>query len=291
MSKKTLEIAALIVILVIPMFLNFYYLWLFCLASIFATYTLSWFLMEKLCGRTSFGHTLPFGLTAYIAAIAIFFKYPLYLMPLIALLVAMVSATIFYATSFLDRVKFVFATFLYSIVLWEFAPFVVIKGDMLYGGEEGFSIPMLPTKAVYLFSSCLLFVTFVFLIVLHNSKLGLKMMAVRDDEEAALAIGINVKQIKVLNCVFSSLFASFAGLMYILHFSHVDPDIFSVENAVFPFIASVFAGGYLVPVIGSYILIFASKYLNSILPQFHLFLYAIILIISPKLRRFSNARG
>jgi len=292
-NKPWIQIPILVALLTLPLFMNFYYLWLFTLASIFASYTLSWYLMEKFCGRTSLGHTLPFGLTAYLSAIAYFFGYPLQFMPLIALAIALISTIIFYITSTLDRVKFVFATFLYGVLLWEMAPFIVLKRDMLYGGEEGFSIALLPTQTVYIFSSSILITTFAFSILLYKSSLGLKMMAVRDDEEAALAIGVDVKRIKLINSFLSSLFTSFAGLIYILHFSHIDPDVFSVENAIFPFIASVFAsgffGGFIVAVLGSYILIFTSKALNTISPQFHLVLYALLLIISPKLRRFSDA--
>ncbi|RLI79526.1 hypothetical protein DRP05_03630 [Archaeoglobales archaeon] len=289
MGKAWIQIPILAILLILPLFTNFYYFWLFTLASIFASYTLSWYLMERFCGRTSLGHTLPFGLTAYLSAIAYFFGYPLQFLPIIALIVALISAIIFYITSMLDRVKFVFATFLYGVLLWELAPFIVLKKDVLYGGEEGFSITLLPTQTVYVFSSALLIVTFAFSFILHKSSLGLRMMAVRDDEEAALAIGIDVKWIKLLNSFLSSLFTSFVGLVYILHLSHVDPDVFSVENAIFPFIASVFAGGFITPVLGSYLLIFASNALNTISPQFHLVLYALLLIVSPKLRRFSNA--
>ncbi|RLI73285.1 hypothetical protein DRO97_07770 [Archaeoglobales archaeon] len=290
-EKIELQIPILAILLILPLFTNFYYFWLFTLASIFASYTLSWYLMEKFCGRTSLGHTLPFGLTAYLSAIAYFFNYPLQLLPLVALIVALLSTFIFYITSMLDRVKFVFATFLYSVLLWEIAPFIVLKKDILYGGEEGFSIALIPPNIIYILSSTLLIAVFVFTILLHKSSLGLKMMAVRDDEEAALAIGIDVKRIKLLNSFISSLFTSFAGLIYILHFSHIDPDVFSVENAIFPFIASVFAGNFVTPVLGSYLLIFASKALNTISPQFHLVLYALLLIISPKLRRISNAHS
>ena len=289
--RKVVSTAVLVFILFIPLFTNFYYLWLFTLASIFALYTLSWYLMERLCGRTSFGHTVPFGLTAYSTAIAIFLGYSIQIAPLIVLFIAILSTLLFYITSALDRTKFVFATFLYSVILWELASFIIFKGKTLYGGEEGFSIATLPTQTVYALSSCLLFLTFLFLIVLHNSSLGLKMMAVRDDEEAALAIGIDVKRVKLLNSFFSSTLASLAGLVYILHFSHVDPEIFSVENAVFPFIASIFANGYLSPIIGSYILIFISKALSTVFPQLHLVLYAILLIFSPKIRRLTNARN
>lgn len=55
-------------------------------------------------------------------------------------------------------------------------------------------------------------------IYLNNSKLGLGMMAVREDEDAARAVGVNVLQIKMIAFVMSAFFAGMIGGAYAFYF-------------------------------------------------------------------------
>jgi|Deesub1362A_J573_1020465.scaffolds.fasta_scaffold00575_5 branched-chain amino acid transport system permease protein len=295
---RLLEILVLIVITLSPLLINnYYFTWLFTLGAIYSIYTLSWSVMKNFGGRTSLGHTIPFGLAGYFSAIGYLVGGDVSTLPLIWILSGILSAIILYIPARkLDRVAFVFITFIMGIIFWiASSSFVLERDGVLYGGEEGFSIAVTSQNFVYFASIFLLAGIFAMLSFLRLSTTGLRMVAVRDDEKAARAVGIDVNRFKFYYCLISCLIASIAGGMYVLLFSHINPEIFSVHVAIFPFIATLFFRNEseLGNVAGSFILVIVSNYLNAIVPQLHLLLYAVLLITSPKILRwrFSDAEG
>jgi branched-chain amino acid transport system permease protein len=68
---------------------------------------------------------------------------------------------------------------------------------------------------------------------LSRARLGAYLLAIREDEDAAEAIGIDAVRAKVLTLALSAFFTGMAGGFYGLYFRYVDPD------AVFPIALSV----------------------------------------------------
>ncbi len=88
------------------------------------------------------------------------------------------------------------------------------------------------------------------------------------------------------------IIATLAGICYLLYFGHASPEIFSMEIALLPYIASLIAGKRLIsPVVGSYVVVVVSRAFSGLLPEVHLLLYAAVLILSPKLSRWWNAQA
>ncbi len=257
---------------------NYSILWISTLSMIYSLLVISWLFMERQSGWTSFAHSIPFGLAAYLLAI---YPYAVFIAPL-------ASTALFLTISKLDRVKFVFVTFVLTVVFWLSSFYMVIeRNGISIGGEEGFSVLSLYLSESYIFAVLLLISSYVFVRVLEKSSIGLKMAAMRDDEEAARAIGINVFKYRFMNFVISCSIASLSGICYALFFGHVSPDVFSIEVALFPFIATFIAGrAWISAVVGSYILVIVSRVFSGFVPDFHLLIYAIVLIASPKLRRW-----
>jgi branched-chain amino acid transport system permease protein len=288
---KLAEFSILATILIFAPFVSgFYLLWLITLGVIYSTYTLAWNWMETMIGRTSLGHAIPFGLAGYLSALLyIYTKNPL-LFPLTWIVAGMLSASVLYILSLSrDRVAFVFISFLIGAIIWIFSPlFTITMGGEIYGGEEGFSLPSNPILVTYSLSVVLLLAVFLFFGFLRTSATGLKFTTVRDDERAARLVGVKVNRVKAFCTLISCIITALAGGLYALHFSHVNPEVFSIHIALFPFIATIFfkndseIGG----VTGSFILVFVSNYLNSIFPQLHLLLYSALLIVSPGIIRW-----
>ena len=277
-----------IFLLFTPAFSGFYLLWLITLGVIYSIFTLAWNCMETMIGRTSLGHAIPFGLAGYLSAILFLYTQSIMLFPLAWILAGIVSAILLFVLSLSrDRVAFVFITFLIGAAIWILSPLLTItKEGGIYGGEEGFSLPSIELSMVYGLSAILLLASFLFFGLLRTSTVGLKFKTVRDDERAARIVGVRVERVKAYCSLISATIAALAGGIYSLHFSHVNPEVFSIQIALFPFIATIFfrnseAGS----VIGSFILVFASNYLNSIFPQLHLLLYAALLILAPGVKR------
>ncbi|MGZ9107136.1 MAG: branched-chain amino acid ABC transporter permease, partial [Rhodoplanes sp.] len=62
---------------------------------------------------------------------------------------------------------------------------------------------------------------------LHNSRIGLAWNALRADEVAARAVGINVVWFKVLAFAVDAFLAAFAGVVYAFYISYIAPDNFT----------------------------------------------------------------
>ncbi len=283
------------ILFITPLASDFYLLWLITLGVIYSTYTLAWNCMETMIGRTSLGHAIPFGLAGYLSALTyLYAKNPL-IFPITWILAGILSALVLYILSLSrDRVAFVFISFLIGAIVWILSPlFTITKGGEMYGGEEGFSLPSNPILITYTLSAVLLLAAFLFFTFLRTSAVGLKFTTVRDDEKAARLVGVRVNKVKAYCSVISCTITALAGGLYALHFSHVNPEVFSIHIALFPFIATIFFknDSEIGAIAGSFILVFASNYLNSIFPQLHLLLYSALLIISPGIIRWRMKRN
>lgn len=66
-----------------------------------------------------------------------------------------------------------------------------------------------------------------------NAPFGLTLKALREDEVAAEAVGKNILKFKVLIFVFSAIWASLAGSLYIFFFGAIDPFAFTLPESIF----------------------------------------------------------
>ncbi len=255
-------------------------IWICNLAAVYAILTLSWLFMHRYSGYVSFAHSVPFGLAAYAFVFVGMYA---------ALVSAIVSTAIFAILSKLGREKFVFATFVVAVCFWITAPYITLQSDsMMYGGEEGFPVTSLSLFESYVVSSLVLLIFLVLLTAFDRTRLGLAMLAIGDDEVSAMGVGIDVEKLKILSFFASSFAASTAGICYALFFGHVSPEVYSIEIAIFPFIATLFGQGFVAAILSSYMLVAVTRATTVV--QYHLIVYAILLMLSPKLRRWRNAR-
>ncbi len=273
-----------VVAALLPFLLNGYVSWLIGLALIYATISISWAILENE-GRVSMGHSFVVGSSAYLSAIT----YLLFNSLAAGFLISIpLSAILFYILKrTTGKTAFVFATFTLSLLSYVIAPYIVI-GER--GGEEGFFIlhdlPSLLFSSFSFVASAIMFESFL------KSKLGYFARAIKSDELASRAVGIEVEKVKLTTSVISSAIGSFAGLSIALYFSHVSPEIFSLEVSVFPFISYVVTGGRKEYIAFTSIALFLiSSYLNALLTGAHLLLYAMLLIFSPKIGGWVYAKG
>ncbi|WP_202319792.1 branched-chain amino acid ABC transporter permease [Archaeoglobus neptunius] len=275
------DILLLILILISPLFLkNHFLLSVITLAVIYSCLSLSWYFMERYTGWVSLSHSIPFGLAAYALAVN-----PYLLIPAIVF-----TILIFFLMSLLGRERFLFGTLILTVVFWYLSHYIVLsENGELIGGEEGFSYASIGVLNSYILSSIILLSAFFLLLRISKSSFGLKIAATRDDEIAARSIGIDVFRVRAMSFAISATLAAIAGICYILYFGHVSPDVFSIEVALLPFIASLLAGSrWISPIAGTFLVVMVSRMMGM---EIHLFLYAAVLILSPKLSRWWNAEA
>jgi branched-chain amino acid transport system permease protein len=132
----------------------------------------------------------------------------------------------------------------------------------------GFIVAMLTIALVY-------FVT--------HSKLGLGMVAVRDDEQAAQVTGVNTFKYKIYALVMSSFLAGLAGGVYAflrLSFHNITA-VFSPLWTFEPLMAAIIGGaGTLTgPIIGSVFLVVLSEIFALTLGEAHLIIFGLLFIL------------
>ena len=86
--------------------------------------------------------------------------------------------------------------------------------DDTFGGALGLSTPRYDKKYLFIFAFVLVLVTLAITQNFIRSKHGRAVTAIRDNEIAARATGINVTKYKLLAFTFSAMFAGIAGVLY-----------------------------------------------------------------------------
>ncbi len=119
-------------------------------------------------------------------------------------------------------------------------------------------------------------------ILVRRSKLGLSLIAIREDEDAASDLGVNPFRSKLLAHAIAAALTGAAGGVYTGYAAFIYPqgvfgfDI-SVAILLMPIIGGV--GTLLGPVIGALVYGFVHEELMASFPQFHLLLYGALLIL------------
>jgi branched-chain amino acid transport system permease protein len=193
---------------------------MFTFASIFAIFAVSWDLLSGYTGLVNFGHALFFGVAAYTTALLNkFLGWPPSVTIPLAVLAAVIAgvATCFPALrlrgSYLALLTLAFPLMLLGIVMFF----------KEYTGAE-YGIPGLPPiggserEQYYI---CLIAMTASVLIMWKLTDAGSKYVrtglifhAIREDEIAARATGINTIRYKILAFVIGGFFAGLAGALY-----------------------------------------------------------------------------
>jgi len=263
-----LLLALLLVLAVAPAFASDYLLTVLILILYFAYLGQCWNIMMGFAGLLSLGHALYVGLGAYTAA-ALYVRYGIG--PWLGLLIAVPVAAL--AGAFIGFLAFRFrvAGVYFAILTIALAEFARVGFDHLgaTGGSGGLFLPV----AQYahndlwhlrghpaMFYYVLLAATVLALIgcrALLNSRVGYFWLAIREDEEAARAAGINTFRYKMIAVVISAGMTAFAGVIYAFYYSNLFPEqvfpiLRSIEIILGPIVGGV--GTLFGPVLGAAVL-------------------------------------
>ena len=255
------------------------------LGNIYAILAITLDLLLGYTGMTSFAHAGIFGIGAYTSAI---FSKTIGLNPWICLLIACLF-TVIVGTVFafsISKVKghyFAICTLGLNQIIW----LIMLNWYEVTRGMLGFyGIPPYPgipyTKESYFYLSFgLLVLTFITLYKLVNSPIGFRLKAVRDDEDAAQALGINVQKYKVISFAISSLFTAAAGSIYAHFHLLVAPETCHLSTSTVV-IAMVIIGGkgtLIGPAFMAYFIQLITEYLRIFSPYYRLFLTGAIILM------------
>ena len=115
---------------------------------------------------------------------------------------------------------------------------------------------------------------------LRRTRLGRSMVAVRENELAAEAMGVDTVRTKVTAFVISAFLGSVGGAVYATGFAYISPDTFSLDTSVQLLAAALLGGSDAVmgAIIGASVLTFLPELLRD-LKSLYLVIYGLIIIL------------
>lgn len=270
-QKYLLTLALAALYLVASAFVeNTYFRLILALIPIWACMGVSWNIFSGYSGLLSFGHAAFFGLGGY--AVAILFVF-LGVTPWIGMLVGagaggLAGLLIGVPTFRLRGVYFSLAMLAYPLsMLYVFEYLGLHELAMPMKRENAWAYMQFDDQRIYVLLATLMLVGFVILnLRLGRSRFGLSLLAIKQNELAAQASGINPFRWKLLALVISGALAGLAGALYAVLMVIVTPhSAFGMLVSAQALIFSMFGGVGTVagPIVGAVILIPLSELLSS----------------------------
>ncbi len=253
----------------------------------------AWNILAGFGGQFSFGHALFFGTGAYCVAVL---QIQFGVNPWIGFVLGgLLGALVALAMGFLTF-RYGLRGSYFALVTLAFAEvFRILSNSVSFtGAGEGILIPLdrqasqmqFTQLSSYFWLICAITLA-CFLTVwwLQNGRLGARMMAVRDNEEAAAAIGVNAMSVKLQAIALSGFFSGLAGVFYAQKFLYLDPSIafgpaVSVESLLVAIVGGI--GTLFGPLLGAAVLHIFAELVRHVIgdePGLSMAVYGSILVI------------
>ena len=268
---------------------NSYYRLVLTLVPIWAVLAISWNLLSGYSGLVSFGHAAFFGLGAFTLGLSMKFLdlTPWFGIPLATLVGAIAGAAIGYPSFRLRGTYFALSMLAYPLA------FIAVFEWM---GLQELAVPMkrdaplwyaqFPDFRAYLVMALtLLAIATAISLRVEGSRFGLSLLAIKQNELAAEAAGIDTFRWKMRAMVLSAALAATAGALYTMVVLVITPaSVFGVVVSAQAMVLTLFggAGTFWGPLIGSAVLVPLSEFLNvefgHILPGIQGLVYGLAII-------------
>ena len=285
LPSRTLVLAWVVALLALPaVYGDPYVMRILTMSCLFAIFAASWDLLAGYTGQVNFGHALFFGAGAYTSALV---SLKLGVTPWASVFAGAAMATLFgflagYLCLRLRGSYLSLATLAFPLIalglLFAFPDFS--------GGELGISglrrLTPSATGNYYVAAVSMLLVVFG-LWRLADSKFGLVLHAIRDDEVAARASGINTPRYKLIAFAVSAAAAGFAGALFAHYLRVAGPSTLEVALSFQVVIWGIFGGVATIygPVAAVFILYPLTEWLGSFrtFGELRLLIFAVIVLL------------
>lgn len=231
----------------------------------FGYLALSWNVLGGIAGQLSLGHAAYFGIGAYTSTwLFDHMNVSPWLGMWVGALFAVLAAVLIGAACFrLRGAYFALATIAAAVVLKT----LVENADDLLGGSRGMEVKLLHDAPLYFqhtskeFYFVIISVMTVIALVINwsilRSRFGYYLTAIRNDQEAALALGINTTRYKLLAAVISAAMTAIGGTFYAQFVMYIAPDsVLSVNLGVVIAVICIIGGRGTLwgPLLGAFLL-------------------------------------
>jgi len=285
----------LLILLILPLFLEKYTLGIFIMIFYYAYLGQSWNILTGYTGHISLGHALYIGIGAYTSTyLAITFGLTPWIGMIAGGLIAVAVALFKGFLGFRFGLRGVYFVIL-TISFAEITRLIVSHIEAL-GSFSGIFLDFNPSfwnfqfrgnKPYYYISLGMMVASVGVVRVLELSRIGRLMVAIREDEEAAQAVGVNSFKYSMIALSISAFMTALAGTFYANYIFYLHPNsVFgmglSIELILRPIIGGM--GTALGPIVGSFILTPLSEMSRAYFSKggmegLHLVLYGVLAIV------------
>lgn len=229
-----LTIAVLLAALLAPLVLQTYWLHVIIIAYFYAVLAASWALLAGYAGQFSFGHMALMAVGGYTTGLL--GKY-LNTPPLLGIILGTLMAGVIGLAigALVLRFKAAYLA-LFTIAFSEILR-TILKGEsQITRGDQGLSVaPLFGQEIIsrmpyYYTMLAVLLVCLLLMYWMANSRIGLFLRSIREDEDAAAARGVNVVRYKVLTFVVTSMIAGLAGGFFAHYITIITPNILIIPQ-------------------------------------------------------------
>ena len=286
------------VLAALPMLLalgNSYWLDIVTFTYLMAGLAGAWNIIGGFGGQFSLGHGVFFGIGAYVTAILYTeFGWSPWLALGPAVILAVVVATLISWPTFRLRGPF----FAIATMAFNQVAFVLVNYlDWPTNGPRGILIPFRAALANMIFLQrwkygVLMFGFLVLVtgiaVLLRRSRLGYSLLALREDEDAARAAGIDVLAAKLKGMAISAALTSIGGALFAFYLRYVDPPtVFTLSDVGVRFALLSLIGGIGTlsgPILGAALIVPTENWLRSrlsgLLPGGDLVILGIVMVLA-----------
>ncbi|MBX6370515.1 MAG: branched-chain amino acid ABC transporter permease, partial [Rhodospirillales bacterium] len=226
----------------------------------------------------SFAHGALAGIGAYATVIALNAELGIPVALVVALAVVLAASLVIGATSLrLKGIAFTFATLFFQALA-----LLILRKLPFAGGPGGLVLQeILPIWLPHVMMMAVAGCGTIAVLLLRRSRLGIRVLAIKNDELAAVSVGIDVTRLKLVLFAASAALAGFAGATHALFAASLYPDVvFAVDTSIvalaIPLIGGVATAAG--PVLGAVLYVGIREIFQVIAPGLHLTIVGLLLL-------------
>lgn len=278
--KLLLAVVAVAAVAFAPLVLSGYQIVFALLTLLYIGLAYSWNLISGYTGYLSFGHVAFFGIGAYTVGVLVTEAQVAWPLAVAAagVLAAVVAVPLGWIMLRLRGAYFAIGMLAVAEATRLLAS--VWKG-LTRGGLGIFVSTSYNVTAVYYSMLAVVVVTMILTWWVDNSRFGLRLLSIREDEVAAGSLGINTTREKLAAFVLSAFFPGVIGGLYAWYIGYIDPgSVFALSFSTNMILMTLLggAGTFLGPLIGGAVFAWVLESLWARFPEIHIMLSGIAIM-------------
>lgn len=276
-------LVVLAVVYAMPFFVEAYYVQVLFSVFLFMALALGWNLLSGFTGYVNFGYAGFVGFGAYLTVLSIVeLGYPWYGGLAVAAVGTAVVGTAISAPILRLRGAY------FAIAMLSLATAARLATTSQYlspitGGGTGISfLPALGFTDQYYVAATVTVLLGYLTYRIATSPFGLRLLAIREDETLAAALGVKTTREKILAMALHAAVAGLVGGLLAFNLAYIDPPtVYGIKYTEFPIVMVLFGGlGTVVgPIVGALVFVLLFEFLWSSFPQGHLFFFGLTIIV------------